>query len=131
MKGNIYYFKNERFNLVLQQSPFHDLYTGGTRFIRAFKKAFEILKNTLKSSTKSIASRPSMILLLTDGAPKREKQRADTLNAIKKEVWHFKHEYKETNLELLALLFGNDNLKYSVQFIKELSKVTIILLVGE
>jgi len=70
-----------------------------------------------------------MILLLTDGAPEEKKQRTYTLHAIKKEFIEFKHEYKEISLELLALLFGND--KYSAQFIKELTEITVILLVGE
>ena len=123
MKGNLYYCKNEHFNLILQQSPLHDFHTGGTRFIRAFKKAFEILKNTLKSSTKSIASRPSMILLLTDGAPKTKSAEAKTLHAITKEVRLFKDEYKDTNLKVLTLLFGND--KTSIQFIKKLTRATV------
>ena len=64
-----------------------------------------------------------MILLLTDGAPKTKSAEAKTLHAIMKEVGLFKDEYKDTNLKVLTLLFGND--KTSIQFIKKLTRATV------
>jgi len=64
-----------------------------------------------------------MILLLTDGAPKPREAEDKSLHAITKEFALFKHEYSDTNLKLLALLFGKD--KNSVQFIKKLTQQTV------
>lgn len=110
-------------DLPLIRTFSYKLHTGGTRFIKAFRKAFEILKNTLESSKKEIASRPSMILLFTDGEYNETINAADIYTDIKKEVEEFDKAYPNTTFKLLALKFGKS--ERGRKFIKKLTKETV------
>lgn len=80
---------------------------GGTRFVRAFAKAFQILKNTIKSSSEAIKKRPSMFLLITDGVTRSKSIEKNSLKAIKKEYKDFKQEVQLiTSFKVLTLLLG-------------------------
>ena len=80
---------------------------GGTRFVRAFAKAFQILKNTIKSSSEAIKKRPSMFLLITDGVTRSKSIEKNSLKAIKKEYKDFKQEVQlSTSFKVLTLLLG-------------------------
>ncbi|XP_068758556.1 VWFA and cache domain-containing protein 1-like [Montipora capricornis] len=93
--------------------------SGGTRYIRAFKKAFAIQKHTLRNSSENLESRPSMFLLITDDGPKKKHFQQLVIDALKQEFKEFRKEFKETDLKLIVLSFGR-----KMAFLDKLADVT-------
>ena len=84
-------------------------FPGGTRYLRAFKKVFEILNNTLKSSPKEVATRPVVILLFTDGAPKTKDIKRTVVKSVKSDMEQFRKQYTGKSLKLLTVALGADD----------------------
>lgn len=93
---------------------------GGTRYIKAFKKAFEVLRHTLTTSSQKIVSRPSMVLLLTNDGPEKKGVQELVMGAVKEEFQRFRNEFKETSLKLLIMNFGKEK-----KFFDELADATV------
>lgn len=87
---------------------FKPCYSGSTRYIRAFRKAFSILHHTLSSSSEDEVSRPVIILLISDEGQRSVFLQKVVISGVKKEFEAFRKKFTTTELNFVILSFGKD-----------------------